>query len=118
MITLNDHFHDYVSPSPNHLNKPPLPIQHITRHGKINFVDLACSEMTNFHDHPHLYHYYVSLNHHFQSANSPIFQFTRHGKINFVDLAGSEMTKKTKSEGKTLEEANNINKSLMVTSQS
>ena len=39
----------------------------------------------------------------------------RHGKINFVDLAGSEMTKKTKSEGKTLEEANNINKSLMVT---
>ena len=41
-------------------------------------------------------------------------QFFRHGKINFVDLAGSEMTKKTKSEGKTLEEANNINKSLMV----
>jgi hypothetical protein len=40
--------------------------------------------------------------------------FSRHGKINFVDLAGSEMTKKTKSEGKTLEEANNINKSLMV----
>ena len=39
---------------------------------------------------------------------------TRHGKINFVDLAGSEMTKKTKSEGKTLQEANNINKSLMV----
>lgn len=36
------------------------------------------------------------------------------GKINFVDLAGSEMTKKTNSEGKTLEEANNINKSLMV----
>ena len=46
---------------------------------------------------------------------SPIRQLTRHGKINFVDLAGSEMTKKTKSEGKTLEEANNINKSLMVT---
>lgn len=39
---------------------------------------------------------------------------TKHGKINFVDLAGSEMTKKTKSSGKTLEEANNINKSLMV----
>jgi kinesin family protein 12 len=39
---------------------------------------------------------------------------TRHGKMNFVDLAGSEMTKKTRSEGKTLEEANNINKSLMV----
>lgn len=31
-----------------------------------------------------------------------------------MDLAGSEMTKKTHSEGKTLEEANNINKSLMV----
>jgi len=44
-----------------------------------------------------------------------IFLFNvRHGKINFVDLAGSEMTKKTKSEGKTMEEANNINKSLMV----
>lgn len=27
-----------------------------------------------------------------------------------LDLAGSEMTKKTQSEGKTLEEANNINK--------
>lgn len=39
---------------------------------------------------------------------------TKNGKINFVDLAGSEMTKKTNSEGKTLEEANNINKSLMV----
>lgn len=39
---------------------------------------------------------------------------SRTGKINFVDLAGSEMTKKTMSEGKTLEEANNINKSLMV----
>ncbi|XP_063624421.1 kinesin-like protein KIF12 isoform X5 [Cydia splendana] len=37
-----------------------------------------------------------------------------HGKINFVDLAGSEMTKKTQSTGKTLEEANNINRSLMV----
>lgn len=39
---------------------------------------------------------------------------TKQGKMNFVDLAGSEMTKKTQSEGKTLEEANNINKSLMV----
>ena len=39
---------------------------------------------------------------------------TKIGKLNFVDLAGSEMTKKTNSEGKTLEEANNINKSLMV----
>uniref|UniRef100_A0A8D8YU54 Kinesin-like protein n=1 Tax=Cacopsylla melanoneura TaxID=428564 RepID=A0A8D8YU54_9HEMI len=39
---------------------------------------------------------------------------TKAGKINFVDLAGSEMTKKTHSEGKTLREANNINKSLMV----
>ncbi|KAL4713195.1 hypothetical protein ACJJTC_002941 [Scirpophaga incertulas] len=37
-----------------------------------------------------------------------------HGKINFVDLAGSEMTKRTQSTGKTLEEANNINRSLMV----
>ncbi|XP_045772629.1 kinesin-like protein KIF12 [Maniola jurtina] len=37
-----------------------------------------------------------------------------HGKMNFVDLAGSEMTKRTKSSGKTLEEANNINRSLMV----
>ncbi|OWR53510.1 kinesin heavy chain [Danaus plexippus plexippus] len=37
-----------------------------------------------------------------------------HGKINFVDLAGSEMTKRTNSTGKTLEEANNINRSLMV----
>lgn len=39
---------------------------------------------------------------------------TKQGKINFVDLAGSEMTKKTNSSGKTLEEANNINKSLMI----
>jgi len=39
---------------------------------------------------------------------------TKQGKINFVDLAWSEMTKKTMSEGKTLEEANNINRSLMV----
>lgn len=39
---------------------------------------------------------------------------SKQGKVNFVDLAGSEMTKKTNSEGKTLEEANNINKSLMV----
>jgi hypothetical protein len=39
---------------------------------------------------------------------------TRHGKLNFVDLAGSEMVKKTKSVGKALTEANNINKSLMV----
>ncbi len=45
--------------------------------------------------------------------NKGVF-ITRHGKMNFVDLAGSEMTKKTRSEGKTLEEANNINKSLMV----
>ncbi|CAG4959160.1 unnamed protein product [Parnassius apollo] len=37
-----------------------------------------------------------------------------HGKINFVDLAGSEITKRTHSTGKTLEEANNINRSLMV----
>lgn len=31
-----------------------------------------------------------------------------------TDLAGSEMTKKTQSEGKTLEEANNINKRFAV----
>ncbi|KAF4527002.1 hypothetical protein B566_EDAN001549, partial [Ephemera danica] len=47
------------------------------------------------------------------SADDGVF-ITKQGKINFVDLAGSEMTKKTHSEGKTLEEANNINKSLMV----
>ncbi|KAL1501339.1 hypothetical protein ABEB36_006676 [Hypothenemus hampei] len=46
-------------------------------------------------------------------AENGVF-ITRTGKINFVDLAGSEMTKKTQSEGKMLEEANNINKSLMV----
>ncbi|XP_049858411.1 kinesin-like protein KIF12 [Schistocerca gregaria] len=48
-----------------------------------------------------------------QVGNEGVF-LTKQGKINFVDLAGSEMTKKTHSEGKTLEEANNINKSLMV----
>nr|XP_023026540.1 kinesin-like protein KIF12 isoform X2 [Leptinotarsa decemlineata] len=48
-----------------------------------------------------------------QPAEGGVF-ISRSGKINFVDLAGSEMTKKTQSEGKTLEEANNINKSLMV----
>lgn len=48
-----------------------------------------------------------------QPAEDGVF-LSRMGKINFVDLAGSEMTKKTQSEGKTLEEANNINKSLMV----
>ncbi|CAG9863505.1 unnamed protein product [Phyllotreta striolata] len=48
-----------------------------------------------------------------QPAEDGVF-ISRSGKINFVDLAGSEMTKKTQSEGKTLEEANNINKSLMV----
>lgn len=36
------------------------------------------------------------------------------GKMSFVDLAGSEKTKKTKSQGNTLKEANNINKSLLV----
>lgn len=49
----------------------------------------------------------------FQLSDDGVF-ITKQGKINFVDLAGSEMTKKTMSEGKTLEEANNINKSLMV----
>ncbi|XP_060520283.1 kinesin-like protein KIF12 isoform X2 [Cylas formicarius] len=48
-----------------------------------------------------------------QPAENGVF-ISRTGKVNFVDLAGSEMTKKTQSEGKTLEEANNINKSLMV----
>lgn len=48
-----------------------------------------------------------------QQAEGGVF-IGRHGKVNFVDLAGSEVTKKTHSEGKTLEEANNINKSLMV----
>ncbi|KAJ3661534.1 hypothetical protein Zmor_005927 [Zophobas morio] len=48
-----------------------------------------------------------------EPAEGGVF-LSRSGKINFVDLAGSEMTKKTQSEGKTLEEANNINKSLMV----
>ncbi|XP_065161141.1 kinesin-like protein KIF12 isoform X2 [Atheta coriaria] len=48
-----------------------------------------------------------------QPAENGVF-ISRSGKLNFVDLAGSEMTKKTQSEGKTLEEANNINKSLMV----
>ncbi|XP_049818770.1 kinesin-like protein KIF12 isoform X2 [Aethina tumida] len=48
-----------------------------------------------------------------EPAENGVF-ISRSGKINFVDLAGSEMTKKTQSEGKTLEEANNINKSLMV----
>ncbi|XP_034475919.1 kinesin-like protein KIF12 [Drosophila innubila] len=48
-----------------------------------------------------------------QQTDGGVF-LSKHGKINFVDLAGSELTKKTMSEGKTLEEANNINKSLMV----
>ncbi|XP_014474061.1 PREDICTED: kinesin-like protein KIF12 [Dinoponera quadriceps] len=48
-----------------------------------------------------------------QAMENGVF-ISKQGKINFVDLAGSEMTKKTHSEGKTLEEANNINKSLMV----
>ncbi|XP_037952588.1 kinesin-like protein KIF12, partial [Teleopsis dalmanni] len=48
-----------------------------------------------------------------QQTDGGVF-LSKHGKINFVDLAGSELTKKTLSEGKTLEEANNINKSLMV----
>ncbi|XP_011883299.1 PREDICTED: kinesin-like protein KIF12 isoform X1 [Vollenhovia emeryi] len=48
-----------------------------------------------------------------QAMENGVF-ISKQGKINFVDLAGSEMTKKTLSEGKTLEEANNINKSLMV----
>ena len=49
-----------------------------------------------------------------QAAEDSDVYISKLGKLNFVDLAGSEMTKKTNSEGKTLEEANNINKSLMV----
>ncbi|KAL9913724.1 kinesin-like protein at 54D isoform 1-T1 [Glossina fuscipes fuscipes] len=48
-----------------------------------------------------------------QQTDGGVF-LSKHGKINFVDLAGSELTKKTMSAGKTLQEANNINKSLMV----
>lgn len=36
------------------------------------------------------------------------------GRVTVVDLAGSERLKETKSEGKTLQEAGNINKSLYV----
>ena len=36
------------------------------------------------------------------------------GRLTFVDLAGSERLKETKSEGKTLQETGNINKSLYV----
>jgi hypothetical protein len=36
----------------------------------------------------------------------------RYGKVSFVDLAGSERQKDTRSEGQTLKEAQNINKSL------
>lgn len=36
----------------------------------------------------------------------------RHGKITFVDLAGSERLKDSRSEGATLRETGNINKSL------
>ncbi|XP_037068103.1 kinesin-like protein KIF12 isoform X2 [Pollicipes pollicipes] len=49
-----------------------------------------------------------------KAADDSDVYISKLGKLNFVDLAGSEMTKKTNSEGKTLEEANNINKSLMV----
>lgn len=48
-----------------------------------------------------------------QQAENSVF-ISKQGKINFVDLAGSEQTKKTNSEGKTLEEANNINKSNFI----
>jgi len=37
----------------------------------------------------------------------------KHGKMSFVDLAGSERVKETKSEGDTLVESGNINKSLL-----
>lgn len=55
----------------------------------------------------------TTIFHHLKTSEEGVY-LSRHGKINFVDLAGSEMTKKTHSKGKTLEEANNINKSLMV----
>ena len=57
--------------------------------------------------------YGFSIHWGWQASEEGVY-LSRHGKINFVDLAGSEMTKKTNSQGKTLEEANNINKSLMV----
>ncbi len=38
---------------------------------------------------------------------------TKNGKLYFVDLAGSEKTSKTEATGKVLDEAKNINKSLM-----
>ncbi|EDQ87452.1 uncharacterized protein MONBRDRAFT_21609 [Monosiga brevicollis MX1] len=37
----------------------------------------------------------------------------RHGSISFVDLAGSERVERTKADGQTLVESNNINKSLL-----
>jgi hypothetical protein len=37
----------------------------------------------------------------------------RHGAISFVDLAGSERVERTRSDGATLVESNNINKSLL-----
>lgn len=46
--------------------------------------------------------------------NKVVKQTILQGKLSFVDLAGSEKTKKTKSQGSTLKEANNINKSLLV----
>ncbi|CAG0890102.1 unnamed protein product [Darwinula stevensoni] len=47
-----------------------------------------------------------------QESEEGIF-LSKHGKINFVDLAGSEKSSETQTIGKSLEEANNINKSLL-----
>ncbi|CAK9812470.1 Kinesin-like protein KIF12 [Anthophora quadrimaculata] len=68
----------------------------------------------NMNDHSSRSHSILTVNITFEQQMDNSVFISRQGKINFVDLAGSEMTKKTQSEGKTLEEANNINKSLMV----
>jgi hypothetical protein len=52
----------------------------------------------------------------FSSLLAPFVPFSviqRHGSISFVDLAGSERVSRTRSEGQTLVESNNINKSLL-----
>ncbi|XP_017887246.1 kinesin-like protein KIF12 isoform X2 [Ceratina calcarata] len=67
----------------------------------------------NMNDHSSRSHSILTVSITSEQQTDSVF-ISRQGKINFVDLAGSEMTKKTQSEGKTLEEANNINKSLMV----
>ncbi|XP_022647869.1 kinesin-like protein KIF12 isoform X1 [Varroa destructor] len=56
----------------------------------------------------------VYLNSEQKDFDDPTSYIRKQGKLSFVDLAGSEKTKKTKSQGSTLKEANNINKSLLV----